>query len=74
VYPDEGDYFEDIVPFFEEFDLVVLNYDEWLKLDPRLGTAIAGDGHPTGQANQQVARWIVQDLGIEQLPVTQNNQ
>jgi hypothetical protein len=74
VYPDEGDYLEDIAPFFEEFGLVVLNYDEWLKLDPTLGTAIAGDGHPTGKANEQVAHWIVQDLGIERRPVKQNNK
>jgi hypothetical protein len=66
IYPDEGDYYEDIAPYFAEFQLTVLNYDEWLKLDAETGTAIKGDGHPTGAAHKQVAEWITQDLGINQ--------
>jgi hypothetical protein len=66
IYPDEGDYFESIEPYFDEFGLKILNYDEWLKLDAAQGTAFVGDGHPTGKANRQVAGWIVQDLGIGQ--------
>jgi hypothetical protein len=65
VYPDEGDYFEDIAPYLAEFQLKVLNYDEWLKLEAETGTAIKGDGHPTGTAHKQVAEWITQDLGLE---------
>jgi hypothetical protein len=64
VYPDEGDYFEEIGPYFEEFGLKVLNYDEWLKLDAVAGTAFKDDGHPTGVANRQVAEWIALDLGL----------
>ncbi len=64
VYPDEGDYLEDIGPYFEEFGLKVLNYDEWLKLDPDEGLAFKGDGHPTGKANRIVAQWIAADLGL----------
>ncbi|MCG3210787.1 MAG: hypothetical protein FOGNACKC_04418 [Anaerolineae bacterium] len=66
VYPDEGDYFEAIGPYFEEFGLKVLNYDEWLKLDAAAGTAFKDDGHPTGKANRQVAEWIALDLGLKQ--------
>ena len=64
VYPDEGDYFEEIGPYFEEFGLKVLNYDEWLKLEAAAGTAFKDDGHPTGLANRQVAEWIAADLGL----------
>ena len=65
VYPDEGDYFEDIGPYFEEFGLKVLNYNEWLKLASDEGLALKGDGHPTGKPNQIVAQWIANDLGLE---------
>ncbi|RMF01144.1 MAG: hypothetical protein D6768_11260 [Chloroflexi bacterium] len=64
VYPDEGDYFESINPYFEEFGLRILNYDEWLKLDVGQGTAFHGDGHPTGKAHRQVAGWLALDLGL----------
>lgn len=62
IYPDEGDYFEDMEPFFNQYGLNILNYDERMKLDPDQGLAIAGDGHPTGQANQIVAGWIIEEL------------
>ncbi|MDM8531041.1 hypothetical protein QUF63_07700 [Anaerolineales bacterium HSG25] len=64
VYPDEGDYFEDIQPHFETAGLNVLNYDKRMKLDPEAGLGIKNDGHPTGKAHQQVARWIIEDLGM----------
>jgi len=64
IYPDEGDYFEDINPHFERLGLNVLNYDQRMKLNPDEGLAIPGDGHPTGKAHQIVAGWIVEDLGI----------
>lgn len=64
IYPDEGDYFEDLEPHFKQFGLNILNYDERMKLNPAEGLAIAGDGHPTGKAHQIVAQWIVEDLGI----------
>lgn len=66
IYPDEGDYFESIGPYFDDFGLKVLNYDEWLKLDVADGTAFKGDGHPTGLAQRQVAGWIAADLGLNQ--------
>lgn len=65
IYPDEGDYFEDIVPFFDQFALKYLNYDERIKLSPEAGLAIEGDGHPTGKAHRIVAEWIVSDLGLK---------
>lgn len=65
IYPDEGDYAEDIVPFFEQANLKVLNYDELMKLDPEQGLSIAGDGHPTGKANKIVAEKIVKDSGLD---------
>jgi hypothetical protein len=64
IYSDEGDYFEDMLPYFEQFGLKILNYDERLKLNSDEGLAIAGDGHPTGKAHRIVAGWIVTDLGI----------
>lgn len=64
IYPDEGDYFEDIIPYFEAANLNILNYDEFMKLDPDQGLSIAGDGHPTGKANQIVAEKIVVDAGL----------
>jgi hypothetical protein len=64
IYPDEGDYVEDMIPHFERFGLKYLNYDERLKLDSAAGLSIAGDGHPTGKAHQIVAGWIVTDVGI----------
>lgn len=67
IYPDEGDYFEDMAAYFDEFGLKVLNYDEWLKLDVADGTAFKDDGHPTGKANRQVAAWIAEDLGLGRL-------
>ncbi len=63
IYPDEGDYVADMIPHFEDFQLQYLNYDEMLKLD-RAGYGIEGDGHPTGKAHAQVARAMVEDLGI----------
>lgn len=62
IYPDEGDYFEDMEIFFDQYNLNILNYDERMKLNPDEGLAIKGDGHPTGQAHQIVADWIVEDL------------
>jgi len=64
VYPDEGDYLEDLEPHFKEVGLNILNYDERMKLDVDRNLAIAGDGHPTGKAHQIVAEWVVQDLGL----------
>jgi len=64
IYPDEGDYAEDIIPHFEQLGLKYLNYDERIKLSSEEGLSIAGDGHPTGKAHQMVAKWIVEDLGI----------
>ena len=64
IYPDEGDYFEDLQSHFETFGLRILNYDERMKLNPDEGLAIPGDGHPTGRAHQIVAGWVVEDLGI----------
>ena len=62
IYPDEGDYFEDMEPFFDQYGLNILNYDERMKLNPDEGLAFKGDGHPTGRANQIVAGWIIEDL------------
>ncbi|MFQ5576976.1 MAG: hypothetical protein ACE5G8_08315 [Anaerolineae bacterium] len=64
IYPDEGDYFEDMLPHFEAADLKILNYDELITLNPDEGLAIAGDGHPTGNAHEIVARRMVADLKI----------
>lgn len=64
IYPDEGDYFEDLQPHFEAFGLNILNYDERLKLNPDEGLAIVGDGHPTGKTHHIVAGWITEDLDI----------
>ena len=64
IYPDEGDYAEDIIPYFERLGLKYLNYDERIKLSSEEGLSIAGDGHPTGKAHQMVAEWIVEDLAI----------
>ncbi len=64
IYPDEGDYFEDMAAHLAAAELKVLNYDELLKLDEAAGLAIAGDGHPTAKAHQIVAQHIVADLGI----------
>jgi len=64
IYPDEGDYAEDIIPHFERLGLNYLNYDERIKLSSEAGLSIVGDGHPTGRAHQMVAEWIVADLGI----------
>jgi hypothetical protein len=64
IYPDEGDYVEDMIPHFERLGLQYLNYDEMMKLSVEDGLAIAGDGHPTGTAHKLVAEWIVTDLGI----------
>lgn len=64
IYPDEGDYFEEMEPHFIQAGLKILNYDEALKLDPAQGLAIAGDGHPTAKAHQIVARMIVADLAL----------
>jgi len=64
IYPDEGDYVEDMIPHFEQFGLKYLNYDERIKLDIDKGLAIAGDGHPTGKAHRLVAGWMVADLGL----------
>jgi hypothetical protein len=68
IYPDEGDYAEDIIPHFERLGLKYLNYDELVKLDSDEGLSIAGDRHPTGKAHHMVAGWIVSDLGLEQTP------
>ncbi len=62
IYPDEGDYFEDMQPHFEAAGLKILNYDERMKLDPAAGLSIKGDGHPTGKAHKIVAEWIAEDL------------
>ncbi len=64
IHPDEGDYFEDMEPYFQAAGLKILNYDELMKLDPDQGLAIKGDGHPTGKAHQIVAQHIVADLGL----------
>lgn len=64
IYPDEGDYAEDIIPFFEADGLTVLNYDEAFKLSPEEGLGIAGDGHPTGLAHRRVAEYLVTDTGL----------
>jgi hypothetical protein len=64
IYPDEGDYVEDMIPHFETLGLKYLNYDERIKLNVDEGLAIAGDGHPTGKAHHLVAGWIVTDLGL----------
>ena len=64
IYPDEGDYFEDMAAHLVAAELKVLNYDELLKLDEAAGLAIAGDGHPTAKAHQIVAQQIVADMGI----------
>lgn len=64
VYPDEGDYFEDMEPHFKAYGLNVLNYDERMKLDADAGLGIAGDRHPTGKAHQIVAEWVVEDLNL----------
>ena len=65
IYPDEGDYFEDMEPHLQAANLKILNYDEALKLDPEAGLAISPiDRHPTQAAHQIVAEWLVADLGI----------
>jgi hypothetical protein len=64
IYPDEGDYVEDMIPYFEQFGLKYLNYDERMKLKIDEGLAIKGDGHPTGKAHQIVAGWLVADVGL----------
>lgn len=64
IYSDEGDYFEDMLPYFEQYGLVILNYDEKMKLSSDEGLSFAGDGHPTGKAHRIVAGWIVADLGL----------
>lgn len=68
IYPDEGDYIEDLLPHLQSFDLMVLNYDEAMKLDVEAGLAIKGDGHPTGKAHARVAEWLVDDLFGENRP------
>jgi hypothetical protein len=64
IYPDEGDYVEDMIPHFEQFGLKYLNYDERVKLNIDEGLAIKGDGHPTGKAHRLVAGWIAADLDL----------
>ncbi|HEY86043.1 MAG TPA: hypothetical protein G4N96_13125, partial [Chloroflexi bacterium] len=69
IYPDEGDYFEDMQPHLDAAGLKILNYDELIKLDPNIGLSIAGDGHPTGKAHQIVAEHLVSDLDIGAHPL-----
>ncbi len=64
IYPDEGDYAEDIMPHLQAAGLTVLNYDESFKLSPAEGLGIAGDGHPTGLAHRRVAEYLVADTGL----------
>ncbi|MEM7030598.1 MAG: hypothetical protein AAF629_13605 [Chloroflexota bacterium] len=64
IYPDEGDYFEDMEAHLMAADLQLLNYDERMKLDKEAGLAIKGDGHPTAQAHEIVAQWLVEDLEL----------
>jgi hypothetical protein len=64
IYPDEGDYFEDMEVHLKAAGLKVLNYDERMKIEKDPDLSIIGDGHPTGNAHQIVAGWIVDDTGI----------
>jgi hypothetical protein len=64
IYPDEGDYFEDMQSHLEAAGLKLLNYDEQLKLDVDQGLAIEHDGHPTGNAHEIVAGWLADDLNL----------
>ncbi len=69
IYPDEGDYFEDMQPHLQAAGLNILNYDELIKLDPDAGLSIAGDGHPTAKAHHIVAQHLVRDLDIGKHPL-----
>ena len=64
IYPDEGDYFEDMEAHFKAAGLKVLNYDERMQIEKDPELSLTGDGHPTGKAHEIVAGWIVEDIGI----------